>query len=321
MSKFRVNAKHFSLTYPRCDIPRDVALTLLRRTNHSDFSHFFIAQEHHTDNGLHLHIYLQFDHKKNITLQTAFDLTYKDLIYHPNIQATKNRQKWLGYLAKEDKDALTNISKDSIGDLWAAVVQEEDPDVAIKLIAEKDPKKLVNNWNNINNYVRATKKPKLEEWKPKFPLDQFNIPELVDRWKWQIGRQLDRTWLLFLVGPPDLGKTALMRSIGPHIYVRGYWALEPFLQSSGAQFVILDDVLLNVELLLPSRAILLGMEGGCWLTDKYHKKTFIDTSGLPCCIISNSDDLAQKMKQIPAWDKQFHVCYVDKKLFNEEEDQ
>lgn len=317
---FRANAKSFSITYPRCDIPRDICLSLLRKTKHADFSFYFISQEHHKDTGLHLHVYLQYDTKKNITDQRAFDLTYKDLIHHPNFSPTKNRKQWLAYLKKEDATPLTNISEDSIGDLWAAVVEQEDPDKAIALIAEKDPKKLVNNWNNISNYIRATKRQRVEPWKPSYALESFNVPELVDRWKWQIGRQLDRCWLLFLIGPPQLGKTALMRSIGPHVYVRGYWSLEPFLQLSGKQYVILDDVLLNAELLLPSRAILLAMEGGCYLTDKYQKKTFVDTMGLPCCIIANDDQLAVKMSQLPAWKNQFHVCDVNEKLFIEDQE-
>lgn len=317
MSQFRINAKHFSLTYPKCPLSKENVLSQLQLLFQNGFIRYCLAQEKHQDGSLHLHGYLEFVTKKNIKNPRAFDVVENGTTYHPNVQACKDRANWFAYLQKEDSSPLTNISPEDLVDIWTAVVAEKDPDVALNLIAKKEPKRLINNWNNINNYLEA-KRRKLNEpkaYSPSFTLQSFIVPPLVQRWVSQIGRGLDRCWLLFLIGPPNIGKTQLMRSFGPHIYVRGFWALEPFLSSSNAQYVILDDVLLNQELLLPSRPILLGMEGGTYLTDKYTKKIFIDTGGKPCVIISNSSDLHLKMSQSPEWTKQFHVCDVTSELF------
>lgn len=321
---FRVNARHFSITYPQCPLEKQTALDLLLLKYPTSSIEYLLAQEKHQDGSLHLHLYLKFERKKNIKDPRAFDLSKDGTTYHPNVQACREPANWIKYLQKEDESPLTNISKEDLaGDIWAAVVAEKDPDVAEDLIARKDPKRLVNNWNNISNYLSA-KRQKLNEpppWKPTYPLESFVIPHHVTVWKNQIGRGLDRCWLLFLIGPPSIGKTQLMRSLGPHIYVRGFWALDPFLTSSTAQYVILDDVLLNKDLLLPSRAILLGMEGGCWLTDKYKKKVFVDTKGKPCCIISNDYKLVEEMRQLSAWAQQFKVCDVSENLFLENTEQ
>lgn len=320
MSAFRFNAKSAFITYPRCSILKPLALQLLQATKHGEFSRYCIAQEHHEDGGLHLHVFLLWPRKKNIKDPLAFDLSVDGATYHPNIQPVRNQKETLAYLTKEDKEPLTNCDPaDFAGDFWAALVHETDPQKAWDMLATSEPKNLVLRFTSVNSFIEH-KRSKFEAppaYAPRFLADTFLVPPLVQEWYAQSAKKLDRCWFLILVGPPNLGKTQMIRSLGPHVYIRGHWSLDKITKrDKTAQYIVLDDVLLNKDLLLPMRPILLAMEGGVVLTDKYRPKTEVDTSGLPVVLVTNDPDLPT-LFSASAWDSQFRVISVSSKLFLE----
>lgn len=93
-SNFRIQAKNFSLTYPKCPLePEDIKKKLLQ-----DFSpsYILIGREKHQDGDWHLHIWLSFREKKNVKSDRFFDI----FGYHPNTQATKSMKDWDTYCKK-----------------------------------------------------------------------------------------------------------------------------------------------------------------------------------------------------------------------------
>lgn len=97
--RFRINAKHFFLTFPHCDLPL------------SDMRDFFaalgsacgvVAAERHADGSSHRHVYLEFANKRNIKDPRHFDMWGK----HPNVQACRSAVDVLKYCIK-DEDYLS----------------------------------------------------------------------------------------------------------------------------------------------------------------------------------------------------------------------
>lgn len=311
---FRVNARNLSLTYPRCDIPKEEVLTLLQKTNFGDFTKYAIAQEHHQDQGLHLHIYLGYSVKKNLTIATCLDLTWRGLIYHPNIQATRNVTQWLDYLKKEDPDVLTNVQRNNF---WQDAISATTEEEARQIISKEAPKEYVKSFTSIDAFCRSKKRKTisfLSKWTPQ----DFIFIEEIQEWFDQTTQNLDRCTLLVIIGKPLIGKTALIRSFGPHVYMRGMWALEALLDApEDAKYVVLDDVQLERTFLVSMRPILLGMEGGSWLTDKYKKKTHVDTQGKPCVLISNEAKYLEWFSG-EMWEECVVKLVLDKPLFNKQ---
>lgn len=93
--KFRCNARHFALTYAQCTIDFDEMKTWLETfwAPHC----LTIGQEHHADGGKHFHIYLGFVKKKNIKNSRYWD--FKG--FHPNWGAVKSIEGWKKYCKKE----------------------------------------------------------------------------------------------------------------------------------------------------------------------------------------------------------------------------
>lgn len=96
MAPFRVNARHFLLTFAQCPLDPNDALYHLVCTFDTLLA-CRVAQESHQTGDKHLHAWLQFQTKYDCRHQDLFDISG----YHPNIQACKNPKKALNYLAKE----------------------------------------------------------------------------------------------------------------------------------------------------------------------------------------------------------------------------
>lgn len=97
---FRVQAKHFSLTYPQFSCDRQEIFAFF--ATKGDLKRAIVAIESHQDGNKHLHVYLEYQRKINIKRQSFFDF----MGAHPNLQATRNPNAWINYCRKEDKEAL-----------------------------------------------------------------------------------------------------------------------------------------------------------------------------------------------------------------------
>jgi len=116
-NEFRINARNLFLTYPKCDLEPEEALSLLRPE--LDFEDYVIAQEMHADGTPHLHVWLQARGKKKFNIR---DATKLDLLHHHgNYQAARSvsaivkyvtkEGKWISNLPPEEVQALKKPSK------------------------------------------------------------------------------------------------------------------------------------------------------------------------------------------------------------------
>lgn len=110
MAPFRISAKCFSLTYPRCNAnPEHISDAILDKYP-NEIQYLAIGQEKHEDGGLHCHAMVLFKTKKNLKDATAFNVICDGMWYHPNTQATKDRKKWFEYITKEGIYIITPIN-------------------------------------------------------------------------------------------------------------------------------------------------------------------------------------------------------------------
>ncbi len=95
---FRIQARTLYLTFPQCDVTKEIAMTNVKTLFGDRIKFVIVCQEHHSDGELHLHMIIQ--GKDKFDIQTA---NYLDVITgkHGNYQVSslninfQNRRKVL----------------------------------------------------------------------------------------------------------------------------------------------------------------------------------------------------------------------------------
>lgn len=157
-----------ALTFPRCDVGRDVVQQRLEAEFPGQLAGYAIAQEHHEDGGLHLHVALRFKEKKNFKDPNCFDFLTGQ---HGNYQSSKYPKKWINYVLKVDESALV------VGDIkedltWAEIMNQPSWSKAKDQLMEYRPRDLALNGKRIReNYfmhrdMEKAKKPYTRNERP-----------------------------------------------------------------------------------------------------------------------------------------------------------
>lgn len=203
-SNFRINAKQFFLTYPKCDIKKEDFLTLC--PNNKSIVEYCIAEEKHEDGSPHLHAILKYSYKLNITNNGHFDING----FHPNIQSVKSWKNSLAYICKDGNFIGNTILDKSSPEGYAR--RKKDYELWLEdtsLVATKDIVYPVKFFN------KMIEKP---------------LPEVKKRHFW-------------FVGKPDIGKTfEIEKSFEDmKIYKRGNNKY-PFESYRDEDIIIYDDI-------------------------------------------------------------------------------
>lgn len=102
-SKKNNQAKGWFLTYPKCPIKKEDALTLFSTSGLPEIAEYVIAEEEHEDGTPHLHCFLKF--VRRIRFSKKFDL----LEYHGNYQIAKSWRAVEKY-CKKGGNYISNIN-------------------------------------------------------------------------------------------------------------------------------------------------------------------------------------------------------------------
>lgn len=106
MKNFRINVKQLSLTYPQCNLSKEKVLEFLQDKLQSRvIKEYLIVQEIHEDGNPHIHCFICLEKEFSSRSPTCLDI----LDFHGNYQGTKNKQSWIEYLLKSDKEPLQSI--------------------------------------------------------------------------------------------------------------------------------------------------------------------------------------------------------------------
>lgn len=102
---FRKQGRHWFLTYPQCgDLQRDRVLARLSELWGKPSS-YAVAQEKHEDGGFHIHAYLDWGTRREITAASFFDVDG----HHPNIQTARSAKLVQQYVLKHDEHAIQQL--------------------------------------------------------------------------------------------------------------------------------------------------------------------------------------------------------------------
>nr|WQA30168.1 MAG: rep protein [Cressdnaviricota sp.] len=97
-------------TWPKCTIPKEVALTCLEKK--ADISEYVIAEEHHKDGTPHLHAYLKLKNKRGFK-PDMFDLEDLGKTWHGNYAKCRSVSDAIEYLQKEH-NYISNINVENM---------------------------------------------------------------------------------------------------------------------------------------------------------------------------------------------------------------
>lgn len=97
---FRVCGRHFFLTYPRCPVDRDYALSSFCAWFSDKLCGVTVAVEQHRDGTPHLHCALSFTNRFDVKNARVFDFDFGGSSWHPNIQQCRDLKAVLRYVVK-----------------------------------------------------------------------------------------------------------------------------------------------------------------------------------------------------------------------------
>ena len=180
MSEFRINARNFFLTYPRCNIEREEVLAQLKRVFVPATS-IHVARELHEDGTPHIHALVSCDRKYDVRSRDRLHLKMGDVIYEGDYQAAKNVNAVRQYIAKDDSPLIwEQEAKPSIKELLDAAKTDQE---FINSMITNYPDKAVTAFPSI--LALATYKFKIhqEPYVPDFAPDSFhNVPMAALDW-------------------------------------------------------------------------------------------------------------------------------------------
>ena len=200
---FRLNSGQLFLTYPQCDLTPDQALALLR--DKLDFESYIIAQEEHSETGLHLHCYLRRGPGKKWNIRNATQLDLGP--FHGNYQGCRNPTAVMRYCTKDGK-FLTNLDMTTKGEgssPWGDLISKATAGATTTELLDllkttpKTARDLVLHREAIMKTIQALRPRPL------------TVTYALSDFKWTI--DWNPTTVLILTGPTNTGKTALAKAL------------------------------------------------------------------------------------------------------------
>jgi len=158
---FRLQAKQFFLTYPKCYSEKQAVADKLLEKWKSEISGYCIAKEDHEDGTPHIHMLLRFNEKKNFKDPECFDFLTGQ---HGNYQTVRSFKSVLEYI-KKDADYIM------FGDIlldknWQDIANSTTEVELWKNLWDLKPRdamlsgdRIVNNWRKRRRALEPPKPP------------------------------------------------------------------------------------------------------------------------------------------------------------------
>lgn len=250
--RIRIQAKNWILTFPQCDVSKDIALQRLT-SSELRLKAAIICQEKHADGDSHLHIGIFLEEKLRISDPAFFDFVCEK---HGNYQSMKSISGTIAYLHKEDPAPLiygdmSSIIKGPSQSKSEKVATMINSGFSIDAVAQEMPGFFLLNKRKIEEYncyylERLARQSKKQVKLPiqytgadtdtQTVVDWLNANLLVQR--------PFKSPQLFISGPPNSLKTSLCMRLGMYLRVYEMPILEDFYdfyQDDNFDLVVLDE--------------------------------------------------------------------------------
>lgn len=160
---FRINAKAFILTYPRCTLDKQAVLRWVQREH--DVLGCRVAREDHQDGTPHIHVVFHLSKNFDSRRPDCFDIEG----FHPNIQATRCLPAAYDYLRKEgDYIDYGRIPAIEVDIQWSDIIDASSKEEALSLAKRKSPRDFVLNYDKLLSFCEQRFPAKGQEYEPKF---------------------------------------------------------------------------------------------------------------------------------------------------------
>nr|AGZ91416.1 replication associated protein [Tomato yellow leaf curl virus] len=260
LNKFRINSKNYFLTYPKCSLTKEEALSQLQNLQTPTNKKFIkICRELHENGEPHLHVLIQFEGKFNCKNKRFFDLVSpnRSAHFHPNIQGAKSSSDVKSYIDKYGDtldwgefridDRSARGGQHSANDAYAAALNSGSKSEALRVLRELAPKDFVLQFHNLNSNLDTIFQEPPAPYISPFLSSSFNqVPEELEVWVSEnVMSAAARPWRpnsIVIEGDSRTGKTMWARSLGPHNYLCGHLDLSPKVYSNDAWYNVIDDV-------------------------------------------------------------------------------
>lgn len=237
---FRINAKKLFLTYSRTNLTPPEVLAQLSTKFSSNIEKYVICQENHAEEpelGAHIHAFLEFPKKINISSPRKLDLFENNKPVHGEYQAAKNTQNVINYI-KKDGNYITNFETEiEFRIKLFELSKKEGLSAAMNYFSSVKPELVCINYKKIESNLKAFLQNEPEKLVPKY--ENYNYPD--DLIEWFNFERDEKT--LFLSGPSGVGKTEgiinLLKDFNP-ILITDVNALKDLKPEHKA--IIFDDI-------------------------------------------------------------------------------
>nr|UUV61435.1 C1 [Tomato mottle leaf curl virus] len=259
--RFQINSKNYFLTYPKCSLSKEEALSqLLALQTPTNKLFVRVSKELHEDGEPHLHVLIQFEGKYNCKNNRFFDLVSptRSAHFHPNIQGAKSSSDVKSYVEKDGDFIDHGVfqidgrsargGQQSANDTYAKVLNAGSVMEALNILREEQPKDFVLQHHNIRSNLERIFLKAPEPWVPPFPLSSFTeVPEEMQEWADDyFGRdpaaRPERPISIIVEGDSRTGKTMWARALGPHNYLSGHLDFNSRVYSNEAEYFVIDDI-------------------------------------------------------------------------------
>ncbi|ABA26596.1 Rep [Cabbage leaf curl Jamaica virus] len=301
---FSVKAKNYFLTYPRCSLSKEEALSQLQKINTPVNKKFIkICRELHENGEPHIHVLIQFEGKYNCTNNRFFDLVSpsRSAHFHPNIQGAKSSSDVKSYIDKDGDTIEWGVfqidgrsargGQQTANDAAAEALNSGTKEEAMKIIKEKLPEKFLFQYHNLSSNLDRIFSKAPDPWSPPFPLSSFtNVPDEMQEWADDyFGRSAaarpERPISIIVEGDSRTGKTMWARALGPHNYLSGHLDFNSKVFSNNVEYNVIDDIAPQY-LKLKHWKELIGAQRDWQSNCKYGKPVQIK-GGIPSIVLCN----------------------------------
>nr|QHA25024.1 replication-associated protein [Soybean blistering mosaic virus] len=302
--RFKISSKNYFITYPRCSLTKEDALSQLQALQTPTNKKFIkICKELHEDGEPHLHVLIQFEGKYQCTNNRFFDLVSptRSAHFHPNIQGAKSSSDVKSYIDK-DGDTLewgefqidgrsARGGQQTANDAAAEALNAHSKEAAMQIIRAKLPEKYLFQYHNLNSNLDRIFNIPPEPWVPPFPLSSFpNVPDEMQEWAdayfgMDSAARPERPMSIIIEGDSRTGKTMWARALGPHNYLSGHLDFNSKVYSNNVEYNVIDDVTPHY-LKLKHWKELIGAQKDWQSNCKYGKPVQIK-GGIPSIVLCN----------------------------------
>jgi len=173
---FRINAKSFFITYPQCDLNKEIVQDWFKEK--FDVIGLRVCKELHADGRPHIHVVFHLEGPFQTRNPRFFDIDG----FHPNLQPTRSISASYAYIAKEgDYIDFGEIPGPTVNK-WATIANAASKDEMLALAKATAPRDYVLNYEKLTAYAESHFVNRTEVYAPLFN-DFRNLPQQLTDWE------------------------------------------------------------------------------------------------------------------------------------------